>query len=72
MLLVLGGEVSSQCRVGCPADRAAPRFELGHVLGVAWIGEGAGELDQERLEAHPQLQGCLADSAGVEVGPRPQ
>ena len=32
------------------------------------VGERAVELDQERLEADPQLQGRLAVAAGVEVG----
>ncbi len=35
---------------------------------MAGIGDGACELDQERLEADPQLQGGLAVAAGVEVG----
>ena len=43
-------------------------------MSSAWpgIGEGAGKLDEERLEADPQLQGRLAGPAGVEVGPRAQ
>ena len=35
---------------------------------VAGVGERARQLDQQRLEADPQLQRRLAVAAGVEVG----
>ena len=43
-------------------------MQLGHVLLVAGVGEGAVELDEQRLEAYAELQGGLAGAAGVEVG----
>ena len=42
--------------------------QLGHVRVVRGVRPGAGQLDQQRLEADPQLQGGLAGAAGVEVG----
>ena len=35
---------------------------------MARVGDGAAQLDEERLEADPQLQRRLAGAAGVEVG----
>ena len=39
-------------------------------MSSSWPGslDGALQLDQQRLEADPQLQGRLALAAGVEVG----
>lgn len=39
-----------------------------HVLFVAGVGNCSLQLDQQRLEADPQLQCRLAVTAGVEVG----
>ncbi len=35
---------------------------------MAWIGQGSLQLDEESLEADPQLQRRLAVAAGVKVG----
>jgi hypothetical protein len=35
---------------------------------VAWVGKCVFQLDQQCLQAHPQLQRRLAVAAGVEVG----
>ena len=39
---------------------------------MARIGEGAAQLDQQRLQTDPELERGLAAAAAVEVGSRPQ
>ena len=64
----VGVEVAAKRAVGGVAGLGAAGRERRHVLDVAGVDEGVLELDQERLEADPQLQRRLAVAAGVKVG----
>ena len=60
LLRLLGVRSPPQRRVGGLAGLAAAAAQRRHVLLVAGIGERALQLDQQRLEADPQLQRRLA------------
>lgn len=63
-----GGQIALESRVCRLADLVLALPQGRHVFQVARIGELVVELDQQGLEADPQLQRRLALAAGVEVG----
>jgi len=62
------GQIALEGRVCRLADLVLALLEGRQVLQVPGIGELVVELDQQSLEADPQLQRPLALAAGVEIG----
>src|SRR4051794_32425125 len=72
VLPALWVEVTAQRHVGGLAGLATALLQDRHVLLVPGVGEGAAELDQQRLQPDSKLERGLAPAAAVEVGTRPQ
>jgi hypothetical protein len=68
LLPLLCGQLALQSRIGSRTNLGPPLVQGPHVLFVPRVGERSLQLDQQRLEADPQLQRRLAVAAGVDVG----